>query len=340
MSSFLTIRYVYDAEPVAWKEGIVPVNNVVIDSSDKKACKTADDIDEAFKSIFEKMDLNNAAILLSGGIDSGILASYMPEGTKAYTAHNKSELTDLEVQRAADICKRNNLDHRVVEIDWEYYDNNMDRMMMKANCPVTANEPQVNKLVKQAVDDGAKLIIFGDSADMVFGGMDQLLSKNWTFMEWVNRYTFVDPNKVLKNPISMMDIYEPYRVGYDGIDFMRFLDDIFTISSGNAYYNAFKFYGIDYFDPYTRVKMAEPLDLNRVRNGESKYLLRALYAKKYPDFKVPEKLPMPRSMNLWLDWWEGPTRPEFIPSCIEGLTYEQRFLVYSLERYLNLIEGE
>jgi hypothetical protein len=116
------------------------------------------------------------------------------------------------------------------------------------------------------------------------------------------------------------------------------LDDIFTVSSGNAYYNEYDYFGIEYFDPYARLVMAEPLDLNRVRNGESKYLLRALYAKKYPALEIPEKLPMPRSMNVWLDWWKGPVRPEFIPGCTDNLTYEQKFLVYSLERYLNLIE--
>ena len=116
------------------------------------------------------------------------------------------------------------------------------------------------------------------------------------------------------------------------------MDDIFTISSGNAYYNSFDYFHVNYFDPYVRLTMSEPLDLKRVRNGESKYLLRELYQKKYPELEIPEKLPMPRSMNVWLDWWKGPERPEFIPGCAESLTYEQKFLVYSLERYLNLIE--
>lgn len=36
----------------------------------------------------------------------------------------------------------------------------------------------------------------------------------------------------------------------------------------------------------------------------------------------------------------GPIREEFVPNCIEGMTGEQKFLVYSLERFLNLIEKE
>ena len=105
MSSFLTIRYVYNE--VAWKENIIPKNNVKIDTAPKINCRTADDIDRAFRTMFDNMDLSHAALLLSGGIDSGILASYMPKGTKTYTAHNKSPLTDLEVERAAKICELN-----------------------------------------------------------------------------------------------------------------------------------------------------------------------------------------------------------------------------------------
>ena len=118
------------------------------------------------------------------------------------------------------------------------------------------------------------------------------------------------------------------------------MNEIFTVSSGNAYYNSYDYFNISYLDPYTKVALDEPLDLKRIRNGESKYVLRELYKKKYPSLDIPEKLPMPRSMNVWLNWWEGPKRPEFRPGCTEQLSYEQRFLVYSLERYLNLIEGE
>lgn len=337
MSSFLTIRYVYNE--VAWKENIIPINNVVIDSSPKIKCRTADDIDRALRTMFDHMDLSHAALLLSGGIDSGILASYMPKGTKAYTAHHQSPLTELEVERAAKICEINQLEHHVIEITWDDYDKKMDDMMLKANCPVTANEPQVHKLVEQAIKDGADLIIFGDAADMVFGGYDQKLAKDWTFDEWVEEYTFVDPKTVLKAPADMGILFDQYKIGENGVDYLRFMNDIFSISSGISYYNSFEYFGVNYLDPYVRLVMSEPLDLKRVRNGESKYLLRELYQMKYPGVTIPEKVAMPRSMNVWLDWWEGPERPEFVPGCTETLTYEQKFLVYSLERYLNIIEG-
>ena len=43
--------------------------------------------------------------------------------------------------------------------------------------------------------------------------MDKLLAKDWTFDEFVQRYTFVDSDPVLKNPIDMKFEFEKYRNG-------------------------------------------------------------------------------------------------------------------------------
>lgn len=59
---------------------------------------------------------------------------------------------------------------------------------------------------------------------------------------------------------------------------------------------------------------------------------------KYPMLDVPEKLGMSRPAEEWMQDWKGPTREEFLPDCIQGLTGEQKLLVYSLERFLNLID--
>ena len=84
--------------------------------------------------------------------------------------------------------------------------------------------------------------------------------------------------------------------------------------------------------------MGEPLDIKRIRNGESKYLVRELFKKRFPQLEIPEKLPMSRPADEWLSGWKGPKRPEFIPGCVAGLTGEQKLLVYSLEKFLDIIE--
>lgn len=337
MSSFLAVRYIVDSNKI-FQEGLIHEPLDVISEDKKTACKNAEDIDRAISERMEKVDLSRAALLLSGGIDSGILAAYMPRGAKAYTVHNESKKNDIEVERAARICEQNGLEHIVVEVTWENYDSVMDDLSVKDGCPVFGNEPQLFFLTKRVKEDGHDTVILGDNADMAFGGMDQLLSKDWLFDDFIDRYTFVPPERVLKNPVDMKHIYEPYRRG-KYIDTIGFLNDIFMSSSGVAYYNSFRNLGMKWLDPYADLKMSEPLDLYRVRNGDSKYLLRELYRMKYPDISVPEKIPMARPMDLWMADWKGPVRDEFLRNCVEGMTGEQKFNIYSLERFLNVIEG-
>lgn len=287
----------------------------------------------------EKINPERTALLLSGGIDSGILASYMPKGTVAYTVSSPAAVTSLEIERAARVCRKYGLEHRIVEVTWEDYDACMDRLMRHDGCPVFANEPQVYALAKKVQEDGFDTVVIGDNADMAFGGMDRMLSRDWTFIEWIKRYTFVSPEKVLVSPADISDVYERYRTGENSIDFIKFISEVFATSSSGAYVNAFDCLGMKYLDPYAVMKMADSLDLNRVRSGDSKYLLRELYRTRFPEFDVPEKIAMARAVDIWLADWKGPKRSEFRKNCIEGMTGEQKFLVYSLERFLNLIEG-
>lgn len=337
MSSFLAFRYIVDQNKT-FKEGLNHDNYIPVPNNDLIACGTAKDIDYQIQSMLERQDLSNAAILLSGGMDSAILASYMPRGTKAYTARCVAEGAVDETERAKRYCDYYGLEHVIVDISWEDYLENIDKLMLNDGCPVFANEPQVYKLTKVIKDSGAELIILGDNADMAFGGMDGMLSKDWDYEEWKNRYTFVAPEKVLQEPVDMDIVYQNYKIGENGVDFLRFIEEIFGSSSSGAYINSFKLAEMKYFDPYAYLKMKDPLDLKRVRAGESKYLLRELFRMKYPELPVPEKIAMPRAMNQWMADWTGPIRIEFLPHCTDGMTGEQKFLVYSLERFLNLIE--
>ena len=53
---------------------------------------------------------------------------------------------------------------------------------------------------------------------------------------------------------------------------------------------------------------------------------------------IPEKIGMSRPAEEWMKDWEGPKREEFLPGCIEGLSGEQKLLLFSLERFLNLLD--
>lgn len=96
--------------------------------------------------------------------------------------------------------------------------------------------------------------------------------------------------------------------------------------------------GINLIAPYNNTRMAVPLDYERVRKGENKYLIREIFSRLYPDKEIPNKIPMPRPVNEWLASWEGPARQEFIPNCTRNMSGDQKWLVYSLETFLNLMD--
>lgn len=337
MSSYLAFRYVYDPER-CFKEGLPHRDHMLVPDVEKRPCRTAEDIDEGIRKTLAEADLSSAAILLSGGIDSAILASYMPKGTKAYTARCIGPGAVDETARAQAYCAICGLEHVIVDVTWDDYTSTMDELMLHDGSPIIPNEPQAYKIAKQAKADGVDYIVYGDCADTEFGGMSKLLSKDWTYEAWIDRFQFADTNIILKNPIDVSAVYDLYRIKNNKIDFIKFIGEVYAKSAAGALTNAFRCAGVDFVDPYERLKMAEPLDLARVRGGESKYLIRELFRKKYPGLELPEKLPMSRPAEAWMSGWRGPVREEFLPGCIENLTGEQKLLVYSLERFLNLIE--
>ena len=96
---------------------------------------------------------------------------------------------------------------------------------------------------------------------------------------------------------------------------------------------------IGYYDPYARLKMADALDLNRVRNGEPKYLIRELMKNKYPEIPVPGKNPMPRPVDKYFKDWSGPKRPEFKKNLdMSKFTGNQKWQMYALEQFLEMNE--
>ena len=210
--------------------------------------------------------------------------------------------------------------------------------MISKGGPVHSIEPQICQGARQAREDGVDLMVIGDGSDYVFGGMDQLLSRDWTVEAFKKRYIYVEPEEILKSPVSMDYLFERYRID-DKIDFIGFMDTVATEESYGSYSNAFLVAGLDYYDPYERLKPDEPLDLKRIRRGESKYLVRALFRERYPDMAVPEKLPMPRPVDTYFSEWKGPRREEFRDDIdMSRYTGNQKWLIWCLEQFLEMAD--
>ena len=337
MSSYLAFRYI-EREGMDFYEGLHHENIPLADSKDFTYVRTAEEIDTAIQKVFDSLQGEKLGICLSGGMDSAILAAYMP-GCDAYTFRFLGgEYQKEELARAEYYAKYYGLNLHYVDIDWNTVEQYLPIVMRSKNAPVHSIEPQLYQAAIQAKADGVTRLIVGESSDLIFGGMDQLLSKDWTVEDFAKRYTFLAPALVLKQPEDMSYLYEHYRKG-EKIDFLHFMDDIFSRESSSSYYNAFKTADMPYTDPYALLRMADPLDLTRVRNGESKYLVRELMQMKYPDIPVPNKVPMPRPVDAYFKDWCGPTRPEFRRDIdMNQLTGNQKWQLYCLEQFLNMYE--
>lgn len=340
LSSYIAFRYIWK-DDVDFAEGLHHDLIEPLPASERIPVASASDIDREIQRQFDELYAHypSIGILLSGGMDSAILASYLKPGSHAYTfTAMGSTVFNADQERAAHYCEKFGLKHHFVDISFDDYQELTPIVMENKCAPVHSIEPQIYKAAMMARADGVDLMIVGESSDLIFGGMDKLLAKDWQFDDFVKRYTFLDPELVLSRPIDMSELFEKYRIENDRIDFMSFMDDVFSIESSSSYLNAFEAAVMPYYDPYAMLIMRDPLDLNRVRNGEPKYLIRALYAMKYPEVPIPDKIPMPRPVDMIFKDWEGPKRPEFrqdIP--MDTLTGNQKWQLWCAEQFLNKI---
>ena len=337
MSSYLAFRYI-ERDGMDFYAGLRHQNIPLPDETQFTFVRTTQDIDVAIQKVFDNLKGEKLGICLSGGMDSAILASYM-RGCDAYTFRFLGgEYQKEELARAEYYAQYYGLNLHYVDIDWNTVEQYLPIVMRVKNAPVHSIEPQLYQAAIQAKADGVTRMIVGESSDLIFGGMDQLLSKDWSVEDFQHRYTFLDPALVLKEPIDMSYLYERYRQG-DKINFLHFMDDVFSRESSSSYYNAFAAADMPYTDPYALLRMADPLDLHRVRNGESKYLIRELMHNKYPEIPVPNKVPMPRPVDAYFKDWCGPKRPEFRRDLdMSQFTGNQKWQLYCLEQFLNMYE--
>ena len=339
LSSYMAFRYIWK-DGMDFCEGFQHKNYLPIADADRIAVRTSEDIDREIQRQFDELysKYDHIGILLSGGMDSANLAAYLKPGSHAYTFSSASGEFNADVERAKTYCQKWQLRHHLIDITLQDYERYTPVVMRHKFAPVHSIEPQIYKAAEMARADGVQLMIVGESADLIFGGMDKLISPQWTFDGFAERYTFLDPRLVLSRPVDQSELFERYRTGSDTIDYMRFMDEVFAIESSSSYLNAFGAAWMPYYDPYAKLIMADPLDMQRVRNGEPKYLVRGLYAMKYPELEIPFKIPMPRPVDAIFREWDGPRREEFrsdIP--MQRLTGNQKWQLWCAEQFLNML---
>lgn len=335
MNSFLMFRSIWDQEH-RFRDDLIP--RFFEENDDRTLIRDSFELEAILRKEVERTCRETkAAIALSGGIDSAILARFMPEGSIAYTFRcvvPGIQVTD-ETPMAAEFAKRCGLEHRIVEISWEDMERYAPELMLDKGAPIHSIEVQIYKAALQAKRDGFDTLIFGESADINYGGMDGLLAKDWTVPEFIERYSYVLPYRALRQP---QIITEPFiRYSKDGyIDAHEFVRHIFYVEAMGTYTHSTGYAGVKLSAPFSKTYMGIPMDYQRIRNGESKYLVKEIFSRLYPDMQIPEKIPMPRPVNEWMKDWKGPTRDEFWPHCSDKMSGDQKWMVYALEKFLDI----
>lgn len=337
MSSYLALRMIAD-QTKAFSSDIAPsfYDNRFI----KEPVHSSEELEHKLRNaVYEATKDGKAALALSGGIDSAILAKFMPKGSVAYTFRcvvPGIKVTD-ESEIAAKYAEECGLEHRIVDIYWEDFEEYAPILMKHKGAPIHSIEVQIHKAAKQLKEDGFDCFIFGESADINYGGLSGLLSRDWTLGEFIDRYSYVMPHHVLKSPRAIISPFLPHE--QNGMaNAHQFINNVLFTEAMGSYTNACDAAGIRFEAPYARTYMAEKIDLARIRGGENKYWVREVFKHLYPDFIIPPKLPMPRPTNEWFKDWQGPTRDEFWPNCTKNMNGDQKWLVYCLERFLNLMD--
>ena len=335
MSSFLQFRTVYDKK-IKFAEHLDFPRSADVSFADKRTqIDTSEQLYGQIKNFVETETANGkAALALSGGIDSAICAKFMPKGSVAYTFKCvvPGKAVADETAKAKKFCDINELEQRVVEVYWEDYEMLSSELFRFINAPFHSIDVQIYKAALQAKRDGFDTLIFGQGADLIYGGFDKLLSKDWTLGEFIERYSCVMPYKVLKDFVVITEPYAKYnKDGY--IDLHNFLDNHLFWEDIHSYNNSCAVAGIKFAGAFMNT-VHKPLNIERVRNGENKYLVRDMFKQLYPEIEMSAKTPMLRPMDEWFEHWNGPKRPEFLPNCHINMTGDQKYYIWVLGKFL------
>ena len=338
LSCFLAFRHL--PEPgLCWRPGLCPEYPAGEEAA-QVAVENVEEVKTFLRAEVAGQCRGGATgILLSGGIDSAILAAAMPPGSKAYTIRFDAEGAVDESIQAAHYCRVLGLEHHVVNVTYRQYLDVLPLLMDAKKAPLHAVEPALYLAASAAKADGINTLLVGNGADSTFGGLDKLLSKDWSYEDFIERYNFINPARALKAPRPVEPWYRHYRRGA-GIDVQGFLKTVHGMGIIQSFHTAIHAGGCDLFEPYEKMRLKHPLDLERIRRGESKYILRRLFSDIFGAEPIPPKIAFARPMDVWLAQYAGPRRPEFrsdlVASTFGG---DQRWLLLTLDLFLEQFDA-
>ena len=319
----------------------------------KSKSRVVQDAEEAIDYLKGRLsDLEDAAILLSGGMDSAILLPFMPKSTTAYTIYHDNLEEDSEVEIARKYCEKFGIKHKAIAIKPQNYLDSMDALMINKKMPLSPAEPIFYLASKVAVEDGFKRVITGAGADTCHGGFIKHRRK-YTISSYIKRLAraYVSPKATLNNFSDTSHVFKDYLKPTSISDHtLRTFFESLVASPGNkglldsrnflrdigferfAYDNAITFAGAEHISPLKEIYY----DFNEKKNlKRPKYFIEDIYEGIY-GYLPPKKLGLQKPSFLLNDY--KPSNFDLFKKDFntKNLPYPKKFLIYSLERFEQL----
>lgn len=290
----------------------------------------------------DNFDPSKIGILISSGIDSATVSKMLKPGSYAFFATYKERDTDPEIDRVREYCEINQLNLIVVDVSWEDYDAHVDFLMRIKKAPIHPCEIPVYLCCRKAQELGVEVVFSGWGADTHFGGMDKLLSRDWTLEDFKARYEYCP--RLPGNNAILNNAYQPF-LSNDGAfnthDFLTFNYHVMTLRS---FFYIPEMCGLLHVSAWGYLGLRNNLDLTRVRNCEPKYIIQETFNLLYKDsqLRVTEKLPFTRPTDIYMrlhfdDFEYNDILKSYIDEHICKLTSQQKWMVYILNRFLHNI---
>lgn len=287
-------------------------------------------------SYMQMIDFNKTGIMLSGGIDSVMLASYMPRGSYAFTIEYPEMEGVDEAERAKYYADKFGLKLIKVPVTFEDVLKYQDALMEAKGQPLATIEIGIYKISLEAKKYGLDSLLTGMGGDGLFGGFFNLLSKDWKNEEFVKRFTYVEPSLVMKKPIDTLSFFEKYY-GQPFYNMNGFLDDIESEYTLSYFLNPTQTAGIKLLSPYEHCIRKFEIDRETFKVGLEKILLRKSFYKHCGFEFEGRKFAFPRPTEYWLKLYDEKLDDMFFEDSYNRLkTPEQKWVLFTTNHFVKL----
>ena len=265
-----------------------------IDFNDEVKRVDPDDIEERLKD-------KTKAILLSGGLDSSLLAA-INKPQVAYVAHFP-EIEHDEVKWAKIVAEHLDIELKIIDITRNRYLSTIEYLIKQKGDGLHPNEPCIYLLALQAKKDGYDKVALGSGADELFGGYTDLLINETKWMS--DKETFMERYAYIKKDVPI-----PFKKWKEW-GMYRFLLEIHGAGLIDRAVNACTVAGIEPIFPYLEngipqlmwnAPIGQKIDKIILKEIANKYLPREIIYKEKVAFPTPWDIKEFMLLNKEIGW--------------------------------------